>query len=182
MCANKYAVEMCSSHMSCICLDLCTVFMDSHRVHTPNQAQTLLKELGVAKRSIGANIAGEGKNGDCEGELSGTRWAGENEGDVDCGDHIGSRVLPDTLDFGEGEIEWLDGDWSPPPRGGRSTGASTGEDVGVAGGVGCGGGGGNVASRDTRLSYGTPHAMPQEIGRWMGQENRHEGEVVGRLV
>lgn len=108
------------------------------------RAQSLLKELGVAQRSIvargnsedtqktpGHGVGCGGAGGGGGGGVS-RNGAGEERGGG------GNDMMPDvsTLDFGEGEIEWLDGDWSPPPRG---QGASTG-----LGGVveGSGGGGG----------------------------------------
>jgi len=75
------------------------------------QAQKLLKELGVAQRNIGESAPIGG------GLVSATAAAWEPGGG---GDNGGVNILAHTLDFGEGEVQWLDNDWTPPPRGGQS--------------------------------------------------------------
>jgi len=74
------------------------------------QAQKLLKELGVAQRNIGESAPIGG------GLVSATAAAWEPGGG---GGSAGVNILAHTLDFGEGEVQWLDTDWAPPPRGGQ---------------------------------------------------------------
>jgi len=88
------------------------------------QAQKLLKELGVAQRNIGesAPIGGGLVSATAAawepggGLVSATAAAWEPGGG---GGSAGVNILAHTLDFGEGEVQWLDTDWAPPPRGGQ---------------------------------------------------------------